>query len=83
MRIYHCRTQGEYHALMHRLEAEGYRWSPMEKATDLNKWGVYGEHTCVRTLSGFLFVDSREYYERAFPFVEIEEVRGENNGRSN
>ncbi|MCW6662920.1 hypothetical protein NHG29_01395 [Aerococcaceae bacterium NML160702] len=79
MRIYHCRTQEDYDCLMQQLDKEGYMWSPVENATELNIWLHYKESTCVRLMGGYLFADTVEYYKRAFPFVEIEEVRGKKN----
>lgn len=74
MIIYHCRTQEQYDWLMQKLQADGYMWSPLEEATELNVWLHYKEQTCVRLMGGYLFADTIDYYKRAFPFAEIQKV---------
>ncbi|ECB9650013.1 DUF3310 domain-containing protein [Listeria monocytogenes] len=76
MKLYHTETQEDFDALMAELEAEGYKWNEVEKATENNAWYVFEDNTVVvKDCDTDLGVASKGYCERIYIDTPIEKYK--------
>ncbi|EAD1122321.1 DUF3310 domain-containing protein [Listeria monocytogenes] len=76
MKLYHTETQEDFDALMAELEAEGYKWNEVEKATENNAWYVFEDNTVVvKDWDTDLGVASKGYCERIYIDTPIEKYK--------
>lgn len=76
MKLYHTETQEDFDALMAELEAEGYMWNEVEKATENNAWYVFEDNTVVvKDWDTDLGVASKGYCERIYIDTPIEKYK--------
>lgn len=83
MTVYHTATQEDYDALMVELEGEGFVWNDGSKPTEVDRFLVYKENTCVKKWIGNVITSGHKLSYMQLNNLYMTEYKAKKNQKDN